>query len=1003
MFEKRKLNKFKTKIKNIDNKDFIEQLYLNSPDYIKNDKEVCEIIFNKYHLLLKVLPVDYQLDILKSGDLDMLPLVSEITQVQFLKNNFNDATITRYIDNAPDVLLEYILNNTNILNDVKFNSNAGIQLLDLMKKKDFLGTIIENDQLLNNADLVYKIIDKDKNLLARVPSEIRLNYINEHMSLIQGNFEYVSLFKYLTEQEKQETFFQVLAKKGSLIQNKEIIMMINSMNFESQMNIARRNLNCLKHCDEKVQLEMFNKDNKLLVYLSNDVKSGVIKANPCLLYETKTISRLSTLFTDSFQELNDISYSDLDINNLISSPIFSAKGSLLHVASTNGDYDMLYGINQYCESQYSFFQNMPENQITQLCMHDVNYILPLVAVNNNEQIEQVHTKIKKVFEKLYGSDMLNKYANIIDMVFDNYSLKVESKLLNLANSRETYDFQYDSNCILDLFKVIFNKEIITNNDADLIKYYVQTSLNNVSNDRAFNMLITNAYGKEAGDILTSRPNLNEHNINSLEIFSPVVLEKFGNGLVHDLISYNISNMSYFLSIIKDAERVSNLSDLYKLESNIFGANISTFQRTLNDFVNLEQLLNNIGNQEMSSSELESLYTVIINRNYGNINKKSELENYENNVKLRLLKEMKEIDDLEYVKEKICNAFFGINYKRYNDYERLQMSGQECANLYEYSNAYNSDLLSESEITMLDFLDVIIHENNKESILKIIDSLFEEQNIFGNYDFVSAMSKVKNNQEKLLNENLVNVEKLEKELEKELENDTGLVLKTFRNGVPIYILNGIEFGTLFHINGGTNNAYISSNQDNTGLERLDNLEEQYGSSTISTWYRSNNTAVGLINCETNGPRDCFIGYSKIPKGSIVGMDVPATNSNDISTDHAPKLSVSLASGGINFDRMHASNKKQEVSFYRKLRDQVQITNENHGGRFDFDYFFGDIYVEDLSKFDEIDFALQSDVAGTNIYDEAKKRNIPIILANNYAYLKGNQVVVQEQNLEKGVSK
>ena len=973
MFEKRKLNKFKTKINNQSDKKIIEQLYLNSPDYMKNDKEICEIVFNKNKSLLKILPINFQLDKLKNDNLDVILLFAiKEAQIEFLKNNLSDSIITCYIEQLPEIITEYVINNISILNNSNINSNSINQLLNLLNKNNLLKEIINKNELVNNKQLIHKILENDNSLLREVSSEIRLDFFNNKM-----HGDGINLFKYLTEIEKESMFFKLfeLYKFSENI----VATLISSMDIETQNKIVLRDLKFLKYCNQEVQLKIFNNDSEMIKYLDENTKNVVLKSNPKLLYNIKNTSKASSGFDNSFCELKNISYSDLNIDDIISSPVFSAKGSLLLIAS--GGYDMLYGINQYSKSQYDFYQNMPEQQLSELCMKDINYILPVASVENKEQLENTRIKVKNIFRMLYGQELLNKYSATIDNIFNNYK----------------FDHLTNPNCILDSLKIVFNKDIIEKNDLDIINYYIQTGISGVSNKDVFNMLITNAYGKNASDILKSRPNLNEHNINSLEIFNPTILEKFEVGLVHDLISYNISNMSYLLDIVKNSERLSNLSDLYKLESNIFGANITTFQRTLNDFVNMETLLKNIGEKELTEQELENLYSVVINRNYGNIRNKEELINYENKVKLRLLNEIKENEDIEYIKEKMCNAIFGINYNADNNHERLQMSAYQCSNIYEGSNAYNNELLSENEITMMNFLSIITHESSKDNIITILNNLFEEQNILGNLDFVNAISKIKDNQEKLLNDNLINVEKLEKELEKK----SGLVYKTFRNGVPIYILNGIDFGTLTHNIGGTNNEYISEISKDDTLKKFDTLEEQFGSSTISTWYGSNHT-YETWEFRPNTNSVCTIGYSNIPKDSIVGMDEPSNNGHDISTDHAPKLITSYAGGGIDFDKMYQESRKklQEVSFYRKIREQSQITNENHGGRFDFDYFAGNVCIEDLTNIDNISLELSGD--NFELYDEAQKRNIPIILVNTNAYSNKKEIVIEE-NIERGITK
>ena len=84
--------------------------------------------------------------------------------------------------------------------------------------------------------------------------------------------------------------------------------------------------------------------------------------------------------------LKNISISTDELKKNIISPIFSAKGSLLLIASSNGDYEELYGVNQYNQEQLIFYQNLPNDLIARLCMIDVNYILPCVAIKSKEQV-----------------------------------------------------------------------------------------------------------------------------------------------------------------------------------------------------------------------------------------------------------------------------------------------------------------------------------------------------------------------------------------------------------------------------------------------------------------------------------------------------------------------------------------------------------------------------------------------------------------------------------------
>lgn len=977
MFEKIKLKNIIGKIKKNSDSKKIKILYNNLESKLKDNIELCDLIFQKDNTLLKILPFEYQLNKLNTNKhnfnyKNIIKLVSDDVNHEYLKNNISDTDVLyNYIENNPDFFKEYLLNNLKLLNDITIKNYARETMLNFLATTNLLDKIINNEEILKNNKLVFNILKKDNNLMNLVSSEIRLNFfLSETNHIYTDDIGNLKLFQYLTSKEKEIAFIETINRKGNQISNNELEFLISKMDAELQKKVALINLDFIKYCNKEVQLDLFYTDNTLIKYLDENTKIEALNEIPNAIYNMR-----EKVINYSFKDLNSINVNNLNINDLIKSSIFNAKGSTLDIASTNGNYDMFYGINQYTKSQYDFYQRMSDEQIARLCMYDTNYILPIANVNK-ENLLNAKSRIKNIFKLIYGENIQKKYSELIDVIMDNYH----------------YDCINNPNCILDSFKIIFNKDIIKSNNVDLINKYIISNINNSTNKELFNNIMENAYGNNAKEILNSRINLNEHNINSLEIFNPIIVEKFGIGLVHDLISYNISNMSYFLSLVKDNKKLSNLSDLYELESNIYGKNISTFQRTLNDYDKIESLLNDIGENELNDVELNNLYSLIINRNYGGIIKKDDLINYENIVKDKLLKEINNISNLEYIKEKICLGIFGNNYK--NSTEKNDRNIFSYLNMYNASNAYNNDLLTTNEKIMLDFVDVINRENNKNIIVELINNLFHEKNVLGNIDFITAFKKIKNNQEKLLNDNLVSLEKLENELSKE----NGNVIKIFKNGVPIYILNGIDFGMLNHNISGTNNSYIKETINNgNSLDNIEKFEEQFGSSTISMWYSSNNNKYITHNHDTLETYLGF-GYSKIPDNAIVGMDA-SKGTRDISTEHAPKLTTSFAkNGSINFDEVHNSNRSEEVSMYRRLRNQELITNENLGGRYNFDYFSGFTYVSNLENLENLSLHID----GVNVYEETKKRNIPIILVNSYAYAK-NKDNEEKIEIEKGISK
>ena len=94
----------------------------------------------------------------------------------------------------------------------------------------------------------------------------------------------------------------------------------------------------------------------------------------------------------------------------------------------------------------------------------------------------------------------------------------------------------------------------------------------------FREIIKRAYGEKAYAILKKRPNLDEYNINSIEIFDERIMENFSEEFVNDLISYDFEGFSAFLHIIKNPETLENFKFYYDFLSEVMGKNAGTMQR-----------------------------------------------------------------------------------------------------------------------------------------------------------------------------------------------------------------------------------------------------------------------------------------------------------------------------------------------------------------------------------------------------------------------------------------
>ena len=957
-FENRNIDKFKKKIKYMNSTD-IKNTYINQKEYIKNNVEICDIIFEKSLSNLSWLPVDYQLS--KNFYIYYQNMSNEALEKN-LVNNLNDNNISEYLitEKTRKILFDFLINNLGILKQSKYKN----RLLKLIHEydSDLLVTIIKDESICTE-ELLDEIFEIDNSYFNQIDPNQQIKYVEERFMTNASRFvECIKYYKFMDKSAKS-----VFLK--NCIKNDERLSLIPELlkdtELEVQKEVVYLRFGLLKYFDSSLQKEVVKEIPETISFLSPSLEEELLLENPLLeqyintkLHAFDILNRTEQPSSLSYEKVVD----KITLNNGFN-PLNSAKGSLLYVDNGQGDYDVRLGLNQYTPNQKKRIQNIDIHEITNLILIDVNYILPLVAVSNENEKIEVKEKLKIIFSGIYGLDYLNMYLKIIDDVIDNYN----------------YDCTNNTRSILDTFKLIFNKQIIINNNPNIIIEYINMNYLNKDvketdkNNELFKEIIKNSYGNDAFDIVNSRNNLNEHNINSLEIFDKRIIDFFGEELIHDLITYNVYNMSGFLSIVKDEKKFIHFKDYYILLTNIYGKNIETFQKAVLNYEKIEELLYDIDNKELSSDELNQLYNVIINNNFGNIKTKNELINYQTIVKNKLDKKMEKTEDIHYLKDIICMALFGKHFNTiYDNYSEGTLS--DIGVIYDIANSNNSELLNNNEKIMLSYANLLMNTTDVNLLKEFINSLFTNEDILCCDYFISGADKIIKNQEKIVNDSLISIKKIQEEVQKGTEK---AFYKEY-NGAKIYILNGMDYSILGHMIGiGMNNEYLHRTSGN--IENFLELEEQFGSSTISTTYYNNFGKFGEIP---------MLGFSIIPESGLLQI----AQTNNASTEHAPKLVHSW--GRSSPDTKHLVPNKSEVAIYRYERKEDNVKNANGGGRIKPDFIIvGGNYTSD------------SDIAKivSPVADISKQLNIPILFVNNLAYTNNIDIVQDEKVEERGISK
>ena len=104
---------------------------------------------------------------------------------------------------------------------------------------------------------------------------------------------------------------------------------------------------------------------------------------------------------------------------------------------------------------------------------DVNYVLPyVVPIYNNDTdrktkesiIIDCDSRCLNLFRSYYDQELYNKFYKVINKIYNEYLENIDK-----------YDFNIDYNCVFDLFKVLFNKNIMTKNNAEKITLFMGIS------------------------------------------------------------------------------------------------------------------------------------------------------------------------------------------------------------------------------------------------------------------------------------------------------------------------------------------------------------------------------------------------------------------------------------------------------------------------------------------------------------------------------------------------
>ncbi|MFR2534906.1 MAG: hypothetical protein ACLS95_06750 [Clostridia bacterium] len=891
--------------------EYSEILKSKNPDI--SEEEINKKIEEK---ILKV-PGDMLVQTLKRGQVfwnfisvdNKLDLLEK--EPQLLSNSYNDERKVIFLEairegkynfinmypECQDMIIEQLIEKgllkqefPNIINHVKYFEKYIIEKPELIK---YLDTKKQEKLFFNNYEyLKYtseefqkEVIKKDSRFAKFVDDKIAEDFIKtnkENLSLTSIGFQfkilqkYLSAYKYISKEAKEELWSNHQSIDAA----------------KTAISILQRDIHYSKE---------FSK------------------------YRFKAIADGSRLNNEYYNEL--INY--LNNNNsdnikkfIIHSKMFSSIGHMTDVYNMlhggHGSEMVILGRECYGDNQKNIIKKLNLEQIKNVISIDNNYILPYLVIENGENKNESKEKCIQLFTGMYGTEKLKEIEKCIDTIYDKIDKQNPYNDPNYNSSNRYLSVISKEKIITDEFKILFNKNIIENNSIVEIENYFNKIKNGEDSKKEFYILMQKAYGEKALDILKSRPNLDVHTINSLEVFDSRIIDNFGEAFVHDLINYNILDFQEFLDVIKSDDKLETFKSYYNILTNVMGENVETMQRVISEYHYFDDLMQNIKDTNLTDKQYENLISVLCSKdNMFNINNIQQLEDFEEISKKYIQDEIK--TNPQNIKKIICSEILGLRTENVaiRDYGDML---EDITDLYDIA-IENKDNYSKEEYDMLECLYFIASEKDNEKLLELAENLLQERNIKNPVIMHKTVEKLKEHQTELFNDTLLTQEKMDELCEQEKDVETPKISRILTNdGLVEYILNGIDFKILTH-NPGIEGELLP--------EEILKSEMQGGNPYIC------NRLVTEKNVHKASYASGTYVYTSIKNnGGIV-----AFLNEDAKTDHISKRT--RGSGG---DKKKITNDigiefRNEVAQYRRKRNHEDITNENIGGKFLPDFIIG----------------------------------------------------------------
>ena len=806
----KKANNFIESLKNKSEKE-IEQAYLDNKEF-ENNEIVLSYLFFNHVSLIRILPLEFQKSRINSN-LNMFKFGSEVAKkelvVSWMEANkfFMNALVVGFDEEEFNSYLKLYFQHSDYLTLLFMEDlEKVIKVLSESDLKQTEEVIEKNKDKFTDKQWEF-IIEVNPIFIKYAPEEIQNQNIDDekYSPYLSG----VAREKYLKKQlDKIKENISLLDTANIEVQKEyinEYPYMINYLKEETLINLLKYDIDLIKY----VNLSIFKNENDK----TQEVVCGILEN-----LESKTNKEI--------------------VNILVNKCLLNAKGKLYRFDSKSNNVSY-----QYTKRVIRLLQKLSVDQISTLILVDSNYILPYAVpvYNDDTSIEEkekivvdANLRCLNVFKHYYGEELYNQYYKVINKIYNEY----------LANIIK-YDYGRDYRCIFELLKVLFNKNIMLNNNFDRVSLFIGNTILHKDDPlieskqvsiKLLNDLLSKAYNKKIYN------NKELFNINSLELFDDK-LSFIDSDLLLDYSKYNFVNISNLLLIIKSDKVYPLFKTYYEIVTYINGKNKETLYKIIENFYYYKDVLKDVEGKELNDDEINNLVVLLstyINRY--NITKKADLDDYDITVYKKLVNEISSIKNEEVYKNLICNYLFNKGYNEKGNSGWLDVDTiKSICDTYEVDSlrgfeSNGKEIFTEEEINLFSMTKLLFSTKDFDLLLSFIENVITNNVKRNIISITKLFNKIMGYKVDLINKTIVSLDEI-----KELYIDRPeVVMKNNKDGIEVYTIVGQDFKVLYSLNNdGINyrcenvsqiekNAYAYNRINGNGTVRF---KEEDGKNTI----------------------------------------------------------------------------------------------------------------------------------------------------------------------------